>query len=498
LIIIFSNTRVFAKSSFSSFGSKSIATAPPTGIYERYYCLNDVAVALTANFLAGATQNWYGTNATGGTASTAAPIPSTTNIGSKTYYVSQTVGGEESTRVGIVVNVNKQLGLFCDKPKATLTSVEFDFSNVGQTSFNYSYTVSGGPPINGNWVSPSHFAITGLSPGQSVTFTLTAIGAPSCITPETDTCYTICTAAQNVTPTFIIPNSYCLNNVPPALPIFSDDVSPIKGTWSPSAINTSAMGTIVYTFTPDSILFPCAKTTTLSISVEPVEPDFTNFSICSGDPAPPLSNISPNGITGTWNPLLVDNMNSKSYLFTPDSGQPCAPTDKIIGVTVNPSNAILNLKWTVTEAFAKNQIVTVIDPVGANYMYQIDSGPFQTSPLFENVASGPHSITVKDINGCSELIDNNVLVIGYPKYFTPNGDNYNDIWNIPTLSDQLNARIYIFDRYGKLLKDISPKDPGWDGTYIGQPMPADDYWFTVDYVEQNIVKKYKSHFSLKR
>jgi gliding motility-associated-like protein len=191
-------------------------------------------------------------------------------------------------------------------------------------------------------------------------------------------------------------------------------------------------------------------------------------------------------------------MNSKSYLFTPDSGQPCAPTDKIIGVTVNPSNAILNLKWTVTEAFAKNQIVTVIDPVGANYMYQIDSGPFQTSPLFENVASGPHSITVKDINGCSELIDNNVLVIGYPKYFTPNGDNYNDIWNIPTLSDQLNARIYIFDRYGKLLKDISPKDPGWDGTYIGQPMPADDYWFTVDYVEQNIVKKYKSHFSLKR
>jgi gliding motility-associated-like protein len=62
----------------------------------------------------------------------------------------------------------------------------------------------------------------------------------------------------------------------------------------------------------------------------------------------------------------------------------------------------------------------------------------------------------------------------------------------------LNTRIYIFDRYGKLLKDISPNGSGWDGTYIGQPMPADDYWFTVEYSEQNSIKKYKSHFSLKR
>ncbi len=237
---------------------------------------------------------------------------------------------------------------------------------------------------------------------------------------------------------------------------------------------------------------------TLNISVEPIEPDFTDFSICSGDTPPILNTTSPNGITGTWNPSTVDNMISGSYEFTPDGGQPCTPTNKIINVTVNPSNTILSLTWTVTDAFTKNQIVTVTNPVGANYVYQMDSGPFQISPSFENVASGLHSITVNDVNGCSELTDNNVLVIGYPKYFTPNGDNYNDTWNIPSLSDQLNPRIYIFDRYGKLLKDISPLGLGWDGTYIGQPMPADDYWFTVEYVEQSIIKKYKSHFSLKR
>jgi gliding motility-associated-like protein len=191
-------------------------------------------------------------------------------------------------------------------------------------------------------------------------------------------------------------------------------------------------------------------------------------------------------------------MNSGSYLFIPDAGQPCAPTNKIINVTVNPSNTIVSMDWNATDAFTKNQIVTIIDPVGVNYLYQMDFGPFQTSTIFENVASGSHSITVKDINGCSEFTDNNVLVIGYPKYFTPNGDTYHDTWNIVDLKDQMNSRIYIFDRYGKLLKEISPDGVGWDGNYTGHPMPATDYWFTVEYTKQGVVKKFKSHFSLKR
>jgi gliding motility-associated-like protein len=93
---------------------------------------------------------------------------------------------------------------------------------------------------------------------------------------------------------------------------------------------------------------------------------------------------------------------------------------------------------------------------------------------------------------------NNVLVINYPKFFTPNGDAFNDTWNIFDLRNQINSRIYIFDRFGKLLKELSPKGTGWDGTYTGQPMPADDYWFTVEYSELGITKKFKSHFSLKR
>jgi gliding motility-associated-like protein len=60
------------------------------------------------------------------------------------------------------------------------------------------------------------------------------------------------------------------------------------------------------------------------------------------------------------------------------------------------------------------------------------------------------------------------------------------------------TKVYIFDRYGKLLKQIISRAKGWDGTYNGQPLPATDYWFTVDYVEQNVPKQFKAHFSLKR
>ncbi|MBL7866385.1 MAG: T9SS type B sorting domain-containing protein, partial [Flavobacterium lindanitolerans] len=82
--------------------------------------------------------------------------------------------------------------------------------------------------------------------------------------------------------------------------------------------------------------------------------------------------------------------------------------------------------------------------------------------------------------------------------FTPNADGYNDTWNIIGLADQPEAAIYIFDRYGKLLKQISPAGSGWDGTMNGNPLPSTDYWFKVLYKENNASKEFKAHFSLKR
>lgn len=506
LITALSITGIFANNS-SSYVKKSLATSPPTVVTPLYLCQNSVATPLTATPSGGGTLTWY-TVLTGGTALLGAPTPITTAVGTTTYYVTETITGVESSpRTSIVVNVVANNGtvnktLVCDPSQILAadlnTSVFFDWGNVpgNPNAYNVSYSIQGGPVMTGS-TGLSHWQVFGMLPGQSATLTLTHATLP-CIPSQTLTCSVPC-GSSTVTPTFNpIPTSYCINDVPPILPTTSTNTNPITGTWSPFPVDTSTMGTTTYIFIPDPILFPCAlKTTSLSITIGPIEPDFADFSICSGETAPLLNTTSPNGITGIWNPTTVDNMKSASYVFTPTSGQPCSPTNKTINVTVNPSNNILSLNWTVTAAFTKNQIVTVTNPVGVNYLYQIDSGLFQTSPIFENIAIGLHSITVKDVNGCSELTDNNVLVIGYPKFFTPNGDTYNDIWNIVGLQDLLNSKIYIFDRYGKLLKDIS-NGGGWDGNYIGQPMPATDYWFTIEYSEEGVTKIFKSHFSLKR
>ena len=104
---------------------------------------------------------------------------------------------------------------------------------------------------------------------------------------------------------------------------------------------------------------------------------------------------------------------------------------------------------------------------------------------------------VTDQNGCTNLTKL-ISIIGYPTYFTPNGDSYHDTWNIVGLGDS--AKVFIYDRYGKLIKQISPSGEGWDGTLNGESMIASDYWFTVDYSEPQTGERklFRSHFSLKR
>jgi gliding motility-associated-like protein len=173
------------------------------------------------------------------------------------------------------------------------------------------------------------------------------------------------------------------------------------------------------------------------------------------------------------------------------------------GQAVIPAGTI---GYTVTSAFSSLQTITVnIEGYGApDYQYSLDDGPRQTSNVFENVSLGTHVIHVWDAKGdiaysCEELIITDVEIIDYPYYFTPNGDGIHDTWNIVGLADKPDTRIYIFDRYGKLLKQISSTGAGWDGTYNGYLMPSDDYWFTVDYADENgIMKQFKAHFAMKR
>ena len=170
-----------------------------------------------------------------------------------------------------------------------------------------------------------------------------------------------------------------------------------------------------------------------------------------------------------------------------------------VSATVIASNPANSFTATVTSLYFSDNATITASALGGNgtYQFSLDYGPFQTSPIFENVAPGEHTISINDTNGCTSLLPITLNIIGYPTYFTPNGDGFHDYWNIIGLENQPTAKVYIFDRYGKLIKQISTKSLGWDGTYNGNPMPSSDYWFTIEYLEP-AAKTYKAHFSLKR
>jgi gliding motility-associated-like protein len=142
--------------------------------------------------------------------------------------------------------------------------------------------------------------------------------------------------------------------------------------------------------------------------------------------------------------------------------------------------------------------INLMNSIG-NYEYSIDNpeGPFQESNFFDKVNPGIHTVYVNDIYGCG-LVERTIAVIGFPAFFTPNGDGYNDFWSIDGVNKvfNTNSRVYIFDRFGKLVKEIAPRDSkGWDGNYRGAPLMADDYWYVIYLEDGRIVK---GHFALKR
>jgi gliding motility-associated-like protein len=166
-------------------------------------------------------------------------------------------------------------------------------------------------------------------------------------------------------------------------------------------------------------------------------------------------------------------------------------------IRVLPSNAATILATTIID-LTDNNTITINVTGDGNYVYSLDdeTGPYQESNIFSEVTVGSHTIYVKDLNGCGTS-SSEITVLGIPKFFTPNGDGIHDYWNITGITPSYNANstVSIFDRYGKLLKQLNALNKGWDGTYNGSPLPADDYWYSISLEDGRNVN---GNFSLKR
>ena len=158
-------------------------------------------------------------------------------------------------------------------------------------------------------------------------------------------------------------------------------------------------------------------------------------------------------------------------------------------ITVIPSETASIDGITITG----NSITASVSGTG-NYEYTIDHGLYQDTTEFYNIPIGFHTLYVRDKNGCG-VSEATFAILGFPPYFTPNGDGYNDVWRPKGLESNVIIRIAIFDRYGKLLKEFDPQSTSWDGTFNGALLPNDDYWFLATFEDG---QEYRGHFALKR
>jgi gliding motility-associated-like protein len=214
---------------------------------------------------------------------------------------------------------------------------------------------------------------------------------------------------------------------------------------------------------------------------------------------------------------LIGDENSSNYEFSWTTGETSQTLEinqaGVYSVEIKEPNSSCSVFKTfeVIESNIADFVVNVEDSSRDNKSIEISLNPsslgiyeyalneplnFQEPNRFENLNPGEYIVYVKDQLGCG-ISQKTVSVLGIMKFFTPNGDGINDVWKISGLleNNQENILLQVYDRYGKLLASFTNQDRGWDGTYTGDNMPTDDYWFRIQFSDGRVET---GNFTLKR
>ena len=466
------------------------------------YCQNDLAVALIANPSAGGTLNWYGTNQTGGTATSAAPIPSTSTPGTTTFYVSQTINNCEGPRASIVVTVNPT------PPAPQVQPVSYC-----QNAVALSLTAISSPGATLNWwgTNPSGGTSSVLAPvpltsvsGQTTYYVSQTLNG--CESPRSSI-----TVSVNALPLAPVTNpiEYCLSETTSALTAQNSPGATLNwyGTNAVGGVATSvapipssnSIGNVTYYVSqtsngcegprsPLTVTIHPLPTGSLNPITPGCQPLCTQVSITSSSQ---INSINWN-IGGT---LSVSNNLSQNYCFqnagiysvsfvlTDNNG--CQNTFVYDSVVTVYSLPIANFDWTpnpisilepianfYNTSYAQNLSGlswTITDPNSGDTL----SNAINPSHTFS--APGTYPVTlVVNTPYCSDSVTQYVVVqedwtIYVPNAFTPNEDGINDFFYPKgTGIDEKHYELWIFDRWGEMIFYSNEWNKWWDGKVAGK------------------------------
>lgn len=466
--------------------------SPQTFCIQQNATLNDITIT-------GQNIQWYDAQ-TGGNLLT----PTSLLQNSVTYYASQTSNGCESSRIPVTINLQNTVAptgnssqSFCALQNPTLndltiigTNINFYNSSTGTTILAANTLLVDGDTYYATQTNNGCESVNRLPITVNLIFSLNANNYSTSICDEGNDGTELVDLSQF--------DSNLLNssgNTFTYYKSFNGAENQIVGEQF-NANHTINLGLNTIFVRIDSSN-GCHQIVTLQLNLVPVPvlAITDEVFLCEG------SNITVNAGTGfnsySWSTgaisstISINQAGNYSVTVTKNYGSVICSSTKNFTVTLSNAPTITSIDtidWTDTE----NSITVYANGLG-DYEYSIDGINFQNSNIFNGLPNGNYTVTVRDKKECGEDTEQ-VYLLNYPKFFTPNGDGNNDGWRIKFSQFEPNFEVRIFDRYGKLLR-IMKNNEAWDGNYNGRQLPSDDYWF---YVVRNDGRIHKGHFAMLR
>jgi gliding motility-associated-like protein len=237
---------------------------------------------------------------------------------------------------------------------------------------------------------------------------------------------------------------------------------------------------------------------TVTVNTKPIPTISKDTSICAGNTV--QLNAS-GGATYAWSPSAglssstIPNpkatpLVTTEYIDTVSNGG-CFAVDSVL-ITVNPTPVVVTTPYpsvTIVSGFSTPLLVTP----AFSYVWTPSAGlscDTCQSPDASPATTTTYYVTVSSSSGCTAtdsilvIVEQNCGQVFVPTAFSPNGDGQNDILLIKGDCIQT-IDFKIYDRWGNIVFQTQNMSQGWDGTYMGKPMQAGTYTYSITVLTNN-------------
>ncbi|MBY0487990.1 MAG: T9SS type B sorting domain-containing protein, partial [Flavobacteriaceae bacterium] len=490
-----SNSIAAVLSPFTNFTATPVVNSPQTFCIQQNATLNSIIIT-------GQNIKWYDA-LTGGNL-----LSNTTNlVNGTTYYASQTINTCESLRISVTINIQTtpaptgtMAQTFCSTQNATLANINTIGLNINWYSTISSTIILPNSTIlvNGGTYYATQ-TINGCESINRLAITITLINTLNATNYSETICDNLNDGSEIVD--LSIYNSDLISNTTNCTFEYYNSLSgAVNQTISNQITSISNYNLSIGTNTIYVRILSnngCYQIVELSLILvnPPIITIPNKVSLCKNH------NVVLNAGLGfssylwstgaTSSSISVTQAGNYSVTVTQNHGSVICSTTKNITVSLSNAATITQIE---THDWTNNQNIITVNTSGlGNYEYSLDGIHYQDSNTFTGLFSGIYTVFVRDKNECG-IVSEDVFLLMYPPFFTPNDDGYNDTWSIYFSQFEPGLKVEIIDRYGKLLKAFG-NTGAWNGTYNGNLMPSDDYWFVVTRANG---KTHKGHFAMKR